>query len=115
MQTTKEMNAAVSQYLGGSISTQEESKKNKRDGRSRSRAALRNSIDRNTAGYTAATISVNIEYYEKMKEIAFRENLTIKKLIESAMLLAIRSYETKHGAIKLGKIKQGDVSELFSI
>lgn len=115
MATRKNFDDAVSQYLGGNVNTNEESKRVKRDGRSRSRATLRNSIDRNAAGYTTATISVNIEYYEKLKEIAFRENLTIKKLIEGAMFLAISSYETKHGAIKLGKIKQGDVSELFSL
>lgn len=114
MATRKNLDDAVSQYLGGNVNTNEVNKRVKRDGRNRSRATLRNSIDRNVAGYTTATISVNIEYYDKLKEIAFLENLTIKKLVESAMLLAVKSYEAKHGEIKIKKIKQGDALEIFS-
>lgn len=108
----KDLNNAVADLLGGA-QEQTQTTRVKRDARSRSRAALSPSVDKNAAGYEAVTISVNSEFYAKIKEIAFAENLTIKKVMEQAMATAIKTYETTHGAIKLRPVKQGEAEELF--
>lgn len=109
----KNVDDAVAALLGGQQG-QQETIRVKRDARSRSRAALSSVIDSNTAGYEAVTMLVNTDYYDKIKEIAFTENLTIKKVVEQAMSMAIKLYESTHGEIKLRKIKQGKTTELFS-
>lgn len=108
----KDLNNAVADLLGGRTQ-QETTKRIKRDARSRNRAALSPAVDKNAAGYEAVTISVNSDYYDKIKEIAFSENLTIKKVVEQAMGSAIKAYEASHGEIKLRKIKQGNEQDLF--
>lgn len=108
----KDLNNAVADLLGGQ-QEQAAPQRVKRDARSRSRAALSPAVDKNAAGYEAVTISVNSEFYAKIKEIAFAENLTIKKVVEQAMGNAIKAYEATHGEIKLRKIKQGNEQELF--
>ena len=116
MATRKNYEDAVSQYLGGAReNSDQEDKRINRDGRSRSRAALRNSIDKNSAGYVAATISVNIGLYDKMKEIAFREGVTIKKIMEQAMKQTIGIYEKKNGEIHIKKLKHTDIASIFDI
>ena len=109
----KDLNNAVADLLGGAPIS-ETPKRVKRDARSRSRAALSAAVDKNAAGYEAVTISVNSELYAKFKEIAFAENLTIKKVMEQAMNTAIKAYEATHGAIKLRAIKQGNEEDLFN-
>lgn len=109
--TKNNLNNAVENLLGGQQQTAPQ--RIKRDARSRSRAALSQAVDKNVAGYEAVTISVNSQYYAKIKEIAFAENLTIKKVVEQAMSHAINVYEERHGEIKLKKIKQGNEKDLF--
>lgn len=108
----KDLNNAVSDLLGGQ-QTKEAPKRVKRDARTRSRAQLAPAIDKNTIGYEVASILVNSEYYAKIKEIAYAENLSIKKVVEAAMAKAIENYEATHGELKIHKIKQGNEAELF--
>lgn len=107
----KDIDSAVNDYLGGK--QQKTLNRAKSDARNRSRASLSAVIDKNTAGYEVATFSVNTEAYDKIKEIAYIENLTIKKVMEQAMNAAIRMYEANHGEIKPRKIKQGIADALF--
>lgn len=108
----KDFNNAVADLLGGQPHQTTQTRV-KRDARSRSRAAIHSAVDKNAAGYETATMSVNSDYYAKIKEIAFAENLTIKKVVEQAMGNAIKAYEAANGEIKLRKIKQGNEKDLF--
>lgn len=109
----KNFDNAVTDLLGGQQQT-EAPKQVKRDARTRSRAALAASVDKSTIGYETISIGVNTTFYAKIKEIAYRENLTIKKVMEKAIESAINTYEAKNGTIKLPKIKQGDENEIFA-
>lgn len=50
-------------------------------------------------GYRRTSMIVNIELSLKMKEIAFREGMTEKEVLEQAMRLAVESYERKNGVL----------------
>ena len=69
-----------------------------------------------TDGYGRATTIVNLEKMAKLREIAKRETLTIKEVIEATMDLAISNYEAKHGSIKIyPEEERGDVTKLFQL
>lgn len=64
--------------------------------------------------YQRVCVIVNTEKMEKIREMSFRETLTIKEVVEAAFDLAISKYEKKHGEIKPNKAARcGDVSKLF--
>ena len=68
-----------------------------------------------TDGYGRTCIVANMEKLAKIREIAFRETLTIKEVMEAAMDLAIRTYEAKHGeVIPDPDHYKGDATKLFS-
>lgn len=71
--------------------------------------------DRAPDGYERATAIVHRVKMAKVKEIARREQLTIKEVWEAMMDLAIAAYEAKNGAIYLGERKPGDASTLFKM
>lgn len=50
-------------------------------------------------GYRRTSMIVNVELAAKMKEIAFREAMTEKEVLEQAMRLAVESYEKKYGVL----------------
>jgi hypothetical protein len=64
-------------------------------------------------GYSRTCIVANAAKMEKIREIAFRETLTIKEVMEAAMDLAIRTYEKKHGEV-IPQDHSGDSSNLFN-
>lgn len=67
-------------------------------------------------GYGRVCIVANTEKMDKIREMAFRETLTIKEVMEAAMDLAIQTYEKKHGKLNPNpdNWKGGDVSKLFN-
>lgn len=64
------------------------------------------------SGYGRTCIIANIEKLDKIREIAFRETLTIKEVMEAAMDLAIRTYEAKHGEV-IPADHSGDATKIF--
>ena len=67
-----------------------------------------------TDGYSRTSLIVNNEKYAKVKEIAFRESLTMKEIIEVVLDMAIERYEAKHGEIKPQPHNyKGDAKKVF--
>ena len=65
-------------------------------------------------GYGRVCNVVNLEKMDKLREIAFRETLTIKQVVEAAFDLAIEKYEKKHGEIvPRPDVWKKDASTLF--
>lgn len=63
-------------------------------------------------GYGRTCIVANLEKMDKMREMAFRETLTIKEVMEAAMDLAIKTYEAKHGEL-IPADHSGDFTKIF--
>ena len=69
------------------------------DGRGRPRK----NTDRNgkrTDGYSRTSLIVNDELWAKIKEVAFRETLTMKEIVDLALRMVVERYEAKHGTIE---------------
>ena len=60
-------------------------------------------------GYQRITNIVNIDKMDKLREIALRESLTIKEILEAVMDIAIERYESRHGEIKIRQIRAADL------
>lgn len=65
-----------------------------------------------TRGYGRTCIVANEKKMDKIREIAFRETLTIKQIFEAMMDNLISSYEAKHGEI-IPADHSGDPNKLF--
>lgn len=74
----------------------------------------KDSKDRSADGekYVRFTSIGNREQLAKLKEIGFRETLTLKEIMEQIFADAIEAYERKNGVI-VPKIHKGDPSKLF--
>lgn len=57
-----------------------------------------------TDGYQRISLIAQTEKMDKIREIALRESLTIKEVVEAAFDLAIERYEAKRGEIKPTKV-----------
>lgn len=69
------------------------------DGRGRPRK----NTDKNgkrTDGYSRTSLIVNDELWAKIKEVAFRETLTMKEIVDLALHMVVDRYEAKHGTIE---------------
>jgi hypothetical protein len=66
-----------------------------------------------TEGYGRITSIVNLKKMEKLREIGYRETLTIKEVLEACMDLAIQKYEQKNGTIQITRNRKGNVKEVF--
>lgn len=67
-----------------------------------------------TDGYSRTSLIVNDAKFAKIREIAFRESLTMKEIVEAAIDIAIERYEAKHGEIKPQPSRyKGDVKKVF--
>lgn len=88
-----------------------QARRNRKRGRPRKNHNERGEL---TNGYTRTSLILNIAKRDKIKEIAFRETLTMKEIFEVAMDKVIEAYEEKHGEIipKPEKYK-GNINELF--
>lgn len=87
--------------------------KKRMDGRGRPR---KNTDERGnrTDGYCRTTLIVSEEKIAKIREIGFRETLTMKEIIDTALDIVIERYEAKHGEIKPQPLKyKGDAKKLF--
>ena len=64
--------------------------------------------------YSRTSLIVNEAKYAKVKEIALRNTLTTKEVLEAAMDLLIERYETKYGTIKVhANQEKKDINELL--
>lgn len=82
-------------------------------GRGRPRTAA-DGHGKRSDGYSRTSLIVNEAKYAKVKEIAFRETLTTKEIVEAALDLLIEKYESAHGEVVPNPERyKGDVSKLF--
>lgn len=83
------------------------------DGRGRPRK----NTDRNgkrTDGYSRTSLIVNDELWAKIKEVAFRETLTMKEIVDLALHMVVDRYEAKHGTIEPQPQKYAkNINEIF--
>ena len=84
-------------------------RRNRKRGRPRKDAALR---AKQEEVYTRSCWIMRRDQIAKLKEISFRETLTIKEIMEQIVGDAIRTYEEKHGEVKPTD-HRGDASKLF--
>ncbi len=83
------------------------------------RGRPRKNTDKNgkrTDGYSRTSVIVNEELWAKLKEVAFRETLTMKEILNLALSIVVERYEAKHGTIvphpeKYDELK--DINEIF--
>ena len=54
-------------------------------------------------GEVRTSFMLNRNQYDKVREIAMREGITIKELVYSMLELAIEKYERKHGQVVVTK------------
>lgn len=81
-------------------------------GRGRPRTA-HDDRGKRTDGYNRTSLIVNVEKWEKIKEIAFRETLTMKEITELALDMIIERYESKNGAIVITEKEKRDINDIF--
>lgn len=62
--------------------------------------------------YTRSTWIMRRDHLSKLKEISFRETLTLKDIMEQIVGDAIAAYEQKHGEVKPTD-HRGDASKVF--
>ncbi len=109
------LSGGLNALLGGG-STKEESasetiqpKRFENRGRPRKDEAQR---QRDEAIYVRATNIYRRDQLAKIREISFRENITIKEFLEAALELAISKYERINGDVIPSEHK-GDIKKLF--
>lgn len=66
-----------------------------------------------TDGYERTSMIIPKVKWEKIKEIAFIETLTLKEIVELALDLVIERYESKHGEITIAERPKKDINEIF--
>lgn len=65
-------------------------------------------------GYSRTSLILRDDKVAKIKEIAFRETLTMKEIFELALDMVIKSYEDKHGeVIPQPERYKGDIKKVF--
>ena len=64
-------------------------------------------------GYDRTSLIINVEKWAKVKEIALRETLTLKEIVELALDMVIDRYESKHGEVKPQPVRKRDINEIF--
>ncbi len=88
-------------------------RKKRMDGRGRPRKNT-DPTGKRTDGYSRTSLIVNDELWAKIKEVAFKETLTMKEIVDLALRMVVERYESKHGTIKPqpeNRIK--DINEIF--
>ena len=66
-----------------------------------------------TDGYTRTTFILPDSKMDKVREIAFREHITLKETLEYALDLAIAKYEKKHGELTPRPREAGERENIF--
>lgn len=68
---------------------------------------------RRTDGYERTSLIINKEKWAIIKEIALRETLTMKEIVELALDDVIERYEKKHGTVIPQEREKKDITEIF--
>lgn len=71
-----------------------------RRGIGRGRPRKNDQLGRRSDGYDRTSLIVNRKKWAKIREIALRETLTMKEIVELALDMVISRYEAKHGEVK---------------
>lgn len=68
-----------------------------------------------TDGYSRTSLILNDEKVAKIKEIAFKETLTMKEIFEYALDKVIAEYEAQHGeVVPRPERYKGDINKVFN-
>lgn len=71
-------------------------------------------LGRRSDGYERTSLIINKEKWDKIKEIALIETLTLKEIMELALDGVIERYESKHGEVKPHPERhKRDINEIF--
>ncbi len=88
-------------------------RKKRMDGRGRPRKNT-DPTGKRTDGYSRTSLIVRDELWAKIKEVAFRETLTMKEIVDLALHMVVDRYEAKHGTIKpQPQNYTKDINEIF--
>lgn len=68
----------------------------------------------NVTNWMRTSLIVNKDVYDKLREIAVRESITLKDMIHFSFELAIEKYEQKNGKVELAP-RSRKKEELFGI
>ena len=79
----------------------------------RGRPRKNESPDGIAEGYARTSLIINSEKWAKVKEIAFRETLTLKEVMDAALDIIIERYESKHGEVKPQPRTKKDIKDIF--
>lgn len=84
------------------------------DGRGRPRKDCKDRESK-TQGYSRTSLILNDAQVAKIKEIGFRETLTMKELFELALNMVIEKYEQTHGeVVPRPERYKGDINSIFN-
>lgn len=64
-------------------------------------------------GYDRTSVIINKEKWAKVKEIALRETLTIKEIMDATLDIVIQKYEDKHGTVVPQQREKKDASSIL--
>lgn len=79
----------------------------------RGRPRKNDQLGRRMDGYDRTSLIIPVDKWAKVKEIALRETLTLKEIVELALDLVIERYESKHGEVKPQLREKKDIKEIF--
>lgn len=80
----------------------------------RGRPRKNDQLGRRTDGYGRTSLIISLKKWAKIKEVANRETLTLKEIVELALDMVIERYERKHGEIKTQPERhKRDINEIF--
>lgn len=79
----------------------------------RGRPRKNDQLGRRMDGYDRTSLIINVEKWAKVKEIALRETLTLKEIVELALDMVIDRYESKHGEVKPQPVRKRDINDIF--
>ena len=108
--TPEEEDELIASITDSELKAALQAKRNEKRGRPRKSAAYRS---REAELYTRTTWIMRRDLLAKLREIGFRETLTLKEIMEQIVSEAVAVYEEKHGELK-PRDHRGDPSSLFS-
>ena len=79
----------------------------------RGRPRKNDQLGRRMDGYDRTSLIINVEKWAKVKEIALRETLILKEIVELALDMVIDRYESKHGEVKPQPVRKRDINDIF--
>ena len=79
----------------------------------RGRPRKNDQLGRRMDGYDRTSLIIPVEKWGKVKEIALRETITLKEIVELALDMVIERYESKHGEVKPQPREKKDINKIF--